>query len=52
MSLQRWNFDKREYEPYSVPDDWNISIYCYEYRKKYNAYKAKRRAEERQEVTV
>lgn len=28
MSLQRWDFEKRGYEPYSVPDDWNISVYC------------------------
>lgn len=25
--MQKWNFNKREYEPYSVPADWNCKTY-------------------------
>ena len=25
--MQRWNFNTREYEPYSVPADWNCKTY-------------------------
>lgn len=25
--LQKWNIEKDEYEPYGVPDDWNVKTY-------------------------
>lgn len=25
--MQKWNFNTREYEPYSVPADWNCKTY-------------------------
>lgn len=25
--MQKWNFSTREYEPYSVPADWNCKTY-------------------------
>lgn len=27
MMLQKYNEQKREYEPYEVPDDWYVSTY-------------------------
>ena len=27
MILQKWNYEKHEYEPYEVPDDWHVSIF-------------------------
>ena len=27
MLLRRWNYKKREYGPYEVPDDWNVKTY-------------------------
>lgn len=27
MILQKWNWDKREYEDCEVPDDWNCKVY-------------------------
>ena len=27
MLLRKWNYQKREYEPYEVPDDWNVKTY-------------------------
>lgn len=27
MILQKWNERKREYEPYEIPDDWNVRVY-------------------------
>ena len=27
--MQKWDFETREYSPYSVPDDWNVS--CFEW---------------------
>jgi len=27
MLLNKWNYQKREYEPYEVPDDWNVKTY-------------------------
>lgn len=28
MILQKWNWDKREYEDYEVPKKWNCKFYC------------------------
>lgn len=28
LKVQKWNFETREYEPYEVPDNWNIKTYC------------------------
>ena len=25
--LRRWNYDEQAYEPYEVPDDWNVKSY-------------------------
>lgn len=25
--LNRWNYEKQEYDPYGVPDDWNVKSY-------------------------
>lgn len=25
--LRRWNYDEQVYEPYEVPDDWNVKSY-------------------------
>ena len=30
MKLQRWNYKIRQYEPYEVPDTWNVSAFCAE----------------------
>lgn len=27
MVLNKWNYEKREYEPYEVPDDWHTLLY-------------------------
>ena len=27
MNLRKWNERKREYEPYKIPDDWNVKTY-------------------------
>lgn len=26
-TLNRWNYDKQTYEPYDVPDNWNVKCY-------------------------
>ena len=26
-TLNRWNYDKQTYEPYDVPDNWNVKSY-------------------------
>ena len=26
--LNRWNYDKRIYEPYEVPDNWNVKSFA------------------------
>ena len=26
--LSKWNPRKHEYEPYQIPDSWNVAIYC------------------------
>lgn len=26
--LSRWNYEKREYEPYEVPDERRVKAYC------------------------
>lgn len=25
--LRRWNYDEQVYEPYEVPDNWNVKSY-------------------------
>lgn len=25
--LMKWNAEEKEYEPYEVPEDWNVAIY-------------------------
>lgn len=27
MELNKWNWNKREYEPYVIPDGWNVKTY-------------------------
>ena len=27
MMLQKWNYQTRQYDPYEVPDDWNVKTY-------------------------
>ena len=27
MILRKWNYSKHDYEPYEVPDDWNVKAY-------------------------
>lgn len=27
MKLRKWNYYKHEYEPYEVPDSWNVKTY-------------------------
>ncbi len=27
MILQKWNYKKHEYEPYEVPDEWNVKTF-------------------------
>lgn len=27
MVLNKWNYEKQDYEPYEVPDDWNVKMY-------------------------
>ena len=26
--IRKWNYDTRQYDPYEVPEDWNIPLYC------------------------
>ncbi len=28
MKLNRWNERTKTYEPYEIPDEWNVSIHC------------------------
>ena len=28
MRLIKWNNKTKEYEPYEVPNDWNVKTYC------------------------
>ena len=28
MVIGRWNYDKQDYEPYKVGDDWHMPLYC------------------------
>ena len=28
MVLRKWNYEKQEYEPYEIPDDWDCRTYC------------------------
>lgn len=25
--LQRWNYERHEYEPHFIPDEWEVSLY-------------------------
>jgi len=27
MELRKWNYEKHEYEPYEIPDEWNCLLY-------------------------
>lgn len=27
MLLKKWNWKTREYDPYEIPDDWNVKTY-------------------------
>ena len=27
MTLKKWNWKTREYDPYEIPDDWNVKTY-------------------------
>ena len=27
MTLRKWNYETRKYEPYEVPTEWNVSLY-------------------------
>lgn len=29
-TLNRWNYDKQTYEPYDVPDNWNVKSYSFD----------------------
>lgn len=29
-TLNRWNYDKQAYEPYDVPDNWNVKSYSFD----------------------
>ena len=26
--IKKWNYDTKQYDPYEVPEDWNIPLYC------------------------
>ena len=26
MMLRKWNYEKRIYEPYEIPDSWNVAL--------------------------
>ena len=26
--IRKWNYDTKQYDPYEVPEDWNIPLYC------------------------
>ena len=28
MLLRKWNYTIKTYEPYEVPDEWNVRTYC------------------------
>lgn len=28
--LKKWNYQKKEYEEYSVPDSWNVGVYAFD----------------------
>ena len=27
MTLRKWSYKKRVYEPYEIPDEWNVATY-------------------------
>lgn len=29
-TLNHWNYDKQTYEPYDVPDNWNVKSYSFD----------------------
>ena len=28
MVVGRWNYQKKDYDPYRIPDSWKISVFC------------------------
>lgn len=30
LKIRKWNFETREYEPYEVPDNWNIKTFSWD----------------------
>lgn len=30
MTMQKWNYEKRAYEPYTVPSSWHTPIYSFD----------------------
>lgn len=28
FKIKKWNYDTRQYEPYEVPADWYVPLYC------------------------
>lgn len=34
--MQKWNYEKRKYEPYNVPKDWNCKTYSKDMNEKIN----------------
>ncbi len=30
MLLKKWNWKTREYDPYEIPDDWNVKTYSHD----------------------
>ncbi len=36
MDIQKWNFEKREYEAYEPDESWVIVLFCVDMKKKIN----------------
>ena len=30
MILRKWNYETHEYEPYKIPDEWNVPLITYD----------------------
>lgn len=28
MVIGKWNYEKQDYEPHNIPDDWKTPLYC------------------------
>ena len=28
MVIGKWNYEKQDYEPYNIPDNWKTPLYC------------------------